>query len=88
MRKQHVHVTITLAVDADGAQLLPGWPGHLNPDDPGDFEPPIGGLAITMDRVTDAAVDAMLERLPTVLGAQHIGSQVLTEAPFDPDEFA
>ena len=85
-RRQDVTITLVLNVDADGAALLPGWPGVSGPaDDPSDLLPPIPGVELAAYAETERVIDLILEALPSVLSAEFVALVAAADPPYDPE---
>ena len=68
--KQTITFTIQVAVDADQAAKLPGYPGTGNPATAyGDEDVPISGLEIEASVIATELASKVREMLPERLGA-------------------
>ena len=84
MKRRTLAVLIHLDVDADGAALLPGFPGCVGPE--GDeCEPPISGLQLAVYAAYERQAGATLDELPTVLDAKWVACTVDEGYAYDPD---
>lgn len=74
-RRQYA-VTVWVDVDAEGADLLPGWPGSVSPLDPTDVDPPIPGIELALDSCIDRMMEVIKERLSSVTDVRFAGGKV------------
>lgn len=72
MSRQAVTCTITFTVDADGAKLLPGWPGIWDCDK----EPPRSGLYMEMQDAIHKSLATIEDHLPTVINARWVDVEI------------
>ena len=81
MKRQAVTITLTFTVDADGAKLLPGWPGFTDCYD--RSTPPQTGLQMTIEDAAHKAVGFIEDQLPTVVDARWIAATLDIGPEFD-----
>jgi hypothetical protein len=55
MKPAYYEVTLLIEADAELADVLPGWPGYVNPNDPTDYEPPVDGVQFAVERAVYGA---------------------------------